>query len=224
MMILIGVVACVLWVFRTFGWSVVAAVVWLPVLVLVMRLLQGHPRLSAWVLAASSVLANSSIAFIIAYFYSRGGLVLMFLASTLFVPLVIGSGITWAKSRTVSQCISRSTAWVVVWFLVMLPISMMGTHWPLYLAFKVSRPAMDRLADRVARGETLTSPEQAGLYWIIMAKKEPSNSNVALIFDDDPAGMSGFVRFGDLLSESGPMTNLNFNISVGDRWFYQNED
>jgi hypothetical protein len=218
------VVAGLLWVYRAFGSSIIFLVLWLPVMGLVLGLLRGHPRLSAWVLAASSILANSSIALIFAYFYSISGLVLMFFASTLLVPIVIGSGIAWANSRTESQRIPRSTAWVIVWFLGLLPISMMGTHWPLHLAFIVSRPALDRLADRVASGETLTSPEWAGLYWIVATKNEPSNGNVALIIDDDPAGMSGFVRLTDSLSKFGPMTNLNFNESVGGRWFYQNED
>jgi hypothetical protein len=223
-MIFIGVVAGLLWVYRSFGSTVVFLVFWLPVLALVLEVLRGHPRLSTWVLVASSVLANSSIALIFAYLYSLAGLFLMFFVSTLLVPVVIGSGIAWAKSRTATRRISRSTAWVIVWFLGLLPISMMGTHWPLHLAFALSRPAMDRLADRVASGETLTSPEWAGLYRVVAVKKEPSNGNVALIIDDDPAGRSAFVRFGDSLSPFGPMINLNFNESVGDRWFYQNED
>jgi hypothetical protein len=87
-------------------------------------------------------------------------------------------------------------AWPLVFALGFFPLTMLFTRWPLRLAFLASAPAMDRLADRVAAGRSVTSPEWAGLFRVVGSAVEPSNGNVGLIIDPDPSGRSGFVRLG----------------------------
>jgi hypothetical protein len=184
----------------------------------------GHPRRAAWTFAVSACLANVSVGIICAYLYSLGGIILMVLASTLTIPQAIGCGSAWAAARSPTRRLPREAAWLIVAALSLLPLSMMLTLWPLRLAFLISRPAMDRLADRVAAGEAVMNPEWAGLYYVVGTKREPSSGNIALIIDADTAGNSGFVRKTGSADGSGPMTNLNFNEHVGGRWRYQNED
>src|SRR5262245_6908130 len=107
---------------------------------------------------------------------------------------------------------------------------MLLTPWPLRLAFLASRPAMERLADRVAAGRAVTSPEWAGLFQIVGSAVDPTTGNVGLITDPDPAGRSGFVRLSPAVRVDGPywnyrpFVNLNINEHLTGPWWYQNED
>jgi hypothetical protein len=115
----------------------------------------------------------------------------------------------------------------LVLVLAFAPLSMLFTLWPLRLAFFASRPAMDRLADRVNAGQAIGSPEWAGLFRVVGSAIEPTKGNVGLIIDPNPGGRSGFVRTGPGVPAKknlGPFWNLNFNEHLGGRWWYQNED
>src|SRR4051794_18274306 len=57
------------------------------------RLVRAHRRLALWCFAASAVATNASVAALCAYTLSIGGLVLMFLVSSLTIPLILGSGV-----------------------------------------------------------------------------------------------------------------------------------
>jgi hypothetical protein len=106
---------------------------------------------------------------------------------------------------------------------------MLLTFWPLRLAFLASAPALDGLADRVAAGPGVTSPEWAGLFRVVATEVEPSNGNVGLIIDPDPSGRSGFVRGGaspglPVGRSGGPFYDLNLDMRLDDRWRYVCED
>ena len=119
--------------------------------------------------------------------------------------------------------------WSLVIVLVALPLSMLFTPWPLRLAFLASKPALDRLADRVATGQAPSRPVLAGLFIVVNSAVDPTSGNVGLITNPDPSGRSGFVRVSPASSTlpiraAGPFYNLNYDMEMGGGWRYQNED
>ena len=144
------------------------------------------------------------------------------------LPTIAGCGSSWmlADRRRDPKKRSPRTQVAVILFGI-LPSSMALTFWPLHLAFAISRPAMNRLADRVAAGMPVGFPRQVGVYTIVSAKRDIGiNPDVALFVDDDPNGPSGFVRsiephvsFGrDLIVPS------NYSIYLSEVWDYRDED
>ena len=94
---------------------------------------------------------------------------------------------------------------------------------------RVAVPAMERLADRVGAGQPVTSPEWVGLFRVVGSAVDPSTGNVGLIIDPDPSGRSGFVRVSvgpgiPAGRSNGPFHNLNFDLQLRDRWWYECED
>jgi len=86
---------------------------------------------------------------------------------------------------------------------------------------------MEHLADRVAAGQAVASPEWAGLFRVVGSDVDPVKGNVGLIIDPNASGRSGFVRVGLGLApdqNDGPFYNRNFNEHMAGRWWYQNED
>ena len=80
--------------------------------------------------------------------------------------------------------------------------------------------------DRVAAGEVPALPIRAGFYTVVAVKRGTGTGNIAILFDDDPAGASGFVHLGPGASGNpiGPLVGLNFDIDMGRGWHYENED
>ena len=116
--------------------------------------------------------------------------------------------------------------WPLVLGVAVLPLTMVITLWPLRVAFSVSRPALERLADRVAAGQVLATSEWAGLIHVVGSAVDSATGNVGLIVDPDPSGRSGFVRLGPGVppgQTAGPFFNQSVN-SLGGRWSYQEED
>jgi hypothetical protein len=186
-------------------------------------------RTAARGLAVSATFAGVSVGLVCIYLLSMGGSAFIFLVAVFVVPLIFGFGTSWAAEATRKEASNRRAplwAWLTVFALGSLPLTMISTLWPLRMAFLVSRPALNRLADRIAAGETLDRPEWAGLYRIVATRREPQSGNVALIIDDDPAGASGFVRLASRRpgAISGPLANLNFDEFMDGKWRYQNED
>ncbi|QDV36562.1 hypothetical protein [Tautonia plasticadhaerens] len=184
-------------------------------------------KAAAVAFAASVGLAAAPIILLCAYWLNIAGVALAVLWAILTVPPTIGFGIAWASEfRQEGGPGWRASVppWTLVLASAALLISMIPTLWPLRLAFLASRPSLDRLADRVAAGETLVRPARAGLYRIVASRLEPRSGSVALLTDDHLAGGSGFVRLSTRLPQHSPMSNLNFNVHLGRRWRYQDED
>ena len=68
---------------------------------------------------------------------------------------------------------------------------MIRERWPLRAAFRLSAPALDRLADRVESGEAPRFPAWAGLYRIRGTKRTP-RGDTASIVGSDSKGDSAF--------------------------------
>ncbi len=189
-------------------------------------------RLSAFCFVGVATLINALSAALCIYLLNLGGVMLMFLGWLSAFPIVISTGVVWASSakrRTARPQRSPLLAWPLVLVLSLLPLSMLLTFWPFRLAFLASRPALDRLADRVEGGQAVTSPEWVGLFRVVASAVDPSTGNVGLIMDADPSGRSGFVRVSvgpsiPAAHSSGPFYNLNFDLQLRERWWYECED
>ncbi|MEM1070979.1 MAG: hypothetical protein AAGI63_18885 [Planctomycetota bacterium] len=74
---------------------------------------------------------------------------------------------------------------------ILLATLVLGT--PLRLAFRLSRPSLDRIAERVADEEQIQTPFWVGPFRIRKAELD-RNGVVCLWTDDSPQGRTGFVR------------------------------
>jgi hypothetical protein len=121
---------------------------------------------------------------------------------------------------------SPFVAWSLVLVLGIMPFVMSFTLLPLYVGFAVSRPALDRLADRVAGGAIVRRAEWAGVFLIVGSDVDPDTRSVGLVLDPDPSGRSGFVRLntGSRTDHMGPFWNLNSDVAMSGAWRYQDED
>jgi hypothetical protein len=194
---------------------------------------RGFRRVSAFCFGVAAALTNASSAALDVYPPDMGyDAIPMFLGWFLALPIVISTGAAWAGAATRRTARPRRSpwlAWPLVLALGILPLTMLVTHWPLRLAFLVSRPAMNRLADRVLAGQAVISPEWAGLFRVVGSAVDPTRGNVGLIIDANPSGRSGFVRVGAGVRvpagrSVAPFYNLSFDLPLCDRWWYACED
>jgi hypothetical protein len=193
---------------------------------------RGFRRLSALCCGVVAGLINTLSAGVCIYRLNMGGAFLMLLGWFWTFPIVIGTGVAWAGAvtrRTAKPRRSPMLVWPLVIVLSFLPLSMVVASWPFRLAFLVSGPAMDRLADRVVAGQSVSRPERVGLFRVVGSAVQPSTGNVGLIIDADPSGWSGFVRVGARPStlearSEGPFHNLNFDMQLRENWWYECED
>ena len=113
--------------------------------------------------------------------------------------VVFGFGAAWCFASARDLKLSRRSLvlrWTVVAVISIAPVTMLFTHWPFRLAFLVSRPALERLADEVGGGAPVTMPRCAGMFVIVGSAVDPKTGNVGLITDPNSSGRSGFERYG----------------------------
>jgi hypothetical protein len=230
-MAVVVVMAVYLTLFRTVGGLLlILALGALGLVVVFGGVFRGRRRGAVWCFASSAIMVNALIATLCAYYFNMVGMLLMFLVSFFGVPLTLGAGGAWAVAATRRDATSRRSplmAWPLVLSMAVAPVTMMTTHWPLHVAFIVSRPALDRLADRCAAGVVIRRPEWAGLYRVVGSDVDFATGNVGLIIDPNSSGHSGFVRLGSLVPShphSGPFFNLSSEAPMDARWWYQEED
>jgi hypothetical protein len=193
---------------------------------------RGFRRLSVLCFGVGVALVNILSATLCVYLLNLSSAFLMFIGWLVAFPVIIGTGVAWASAATRRSARPRRSplvAWPLVLVLALLPLSMLLTFWPFRLAFLASRPALDRLADRVESGMPVTRPEWAGLFRVVASAVDPSSGNIGLIIDADPAGRSGFVRVSvgpgmPAARSNGPYYNLNFDLRLPESWWYECED
>ena len=159
----------------------------------------GFPRLSALCFGGVSTVTIVWCAALSIYLLNIDSLLLMLIGVLLGSPAILGAGGAWATAATRRSSRPRRSpflAWPLVVVLAFTPLSMMLTPWPLRLAFLASRPAMERLANRVAEGQSISRPEWAGLFRVVGSAIDPAKGNIGLIIDAEPSGRSGFLRLG----------------------------
>ena len=167
LMIVIAVIGVVLALFQHFPLSTFAATYSLCLFGLGWSVGRLRPKLASWEFIASAIWLNVSLFVAFAYLpvFHKSALLI---SSIALIPIVPGLGLAWITAR--GGWAARARAALVVAVAVSLIASMLATHWPLKLAFYLSSPALNRLADRVESGQAMTKPEWAGLYLIYSAQ------------------------------------------------------
>ncbi len=189
------------------------------------RISRHRHRLAEWGFWVASSISTISVAYLCTYDVSVSGYVAAVLITLITLPPTIGFGVAWEANVQirVDKRAVFGLAPLVVGVLSVLPLSMITTFWPLRVAFLVSRPALNRIADRVEAGEQIRRPEWAGLFLILKTKSGQNEGDLALIVDDDPSGKSGFVRL-HAPDGNSPLVNLDFDEVMDARWRFQFED
>ena len=233
LMVAVAVIACFLALLVTSGGFLTICVLFdLLLVAMFCAMLRGHQSLALWGFGIASVAINCSLAGLSIYAFNMSRMIGMALGSLCGVPLILGFGTAWSAAATRREIVRRRSpllAWPLVIVLSARPLTMVFTDWPLRLAFLASKPALDRLADRVAAGHAPGRPVRTGLFMVVKSKVDPTTGNVGLVSDSDSSGRSGFVRVSPTSSTSpgrvsGPFYNLNVDLQMGESWRYQNED
>jgi hypothetical protein len=233
-MIAVAVVACILTLLESppAGFVLIWVVCGVVQAHICWERLRGRRRRAAWSFGITSLATSASVASLSIYALNTWGMLGMFLASLCGIPLTLGFGAAWADTSTRPDTATRRSpilAWALVLVLGILPLTILLTSWPFHLAFLASRPAMDRLADRIAGGQRIASPEWAGLFRVVATAVDPSSGNICLVIDLDPSGRSGFVRLGAAPKAptgrpSGPFYNVYLDLKLCAEWKYECED
>ena len=145
------------------------------------------------------------------------------------LPTITALGTVWGVLFARRQSVSprtRDGAGLAVVFMVISPIVTLWSFWPLYLAFMVARPAMARLADQVAAGETVEFPRRVGLFTVTTATVDPVSGNARLMLDPDPNSSARFVRTrrGSALTPSRPIAGSDLDVDLGGGWSYHKDE
>jgi hypothetical protein len=232
MMITVAIVAVFLGLYELMGDILLVAlfnVAYLGLIGVWWWMLRGFRRLSALCLGISAVAANFSCFVLCIYFATMMGMFVALMIWLASFPFILGAGSAWALKSTRRNAVGRRSplwVWPLVVGLAVLPLTMIITLWPLRLAFRVSQPSLERLADRVANGQVLFNPQWAGLIRVVGSAFDSATGNVGLVVHPDPSGRSGFVRLGPGVppgQTAGPFFNQSVK-SLGGRWSYQEED
>ena len=157
------------------------------------------------------------IAFLADFFaMSVFALDLLALGTPTALLLVSVAGVAWVY-RGAERRRWYHLALLVVWLL--LCAGMVRTNWPMRLSFAASTPALDRLAEQVAAGETPSLPTRAGAYLIRALETRPAGGGVAVcLWTAPPEGQHvGFVR-----SPAGvtPLVNPWTHSQLSPRWHH----
>jgi hypothetical protein len=121
------------------------------------------------------------------------------------------------------KCKSRRARWVngvLVAMSVAVFVSVPTTNWPLRLAFRLSKPSLEAVAQSLRAGKTFPQPMRVGLFTIQKAEIYDLNDKVCLWTDLNWSGKVGFTRCapGDL-----PF-NLASNLTLDETWQFIAED
>jgi hypothetical protein len=211
------------------GWREATIALALPCLGLVLAM-QPRPRdkdrragLDFWCLAIATNVAYAG--FCVApevYFLGLASLEWL----VLLLPMIACCGASWASGARRPG--TPTAAWLSVVVLAVLPIATIRTLWPLRLAFRIARPGLERLADRVAAGEEIDYPRWVFPIRVAGAAADPATGNIGLMTDTNPGGPVGFVRVkgrpGTPTVGSRPIGGDDLHIGLADGWCYNEED
>jgi hypothetical protein len=213
-------------------WTVVVIALSLPGLALLVArwlIFRGHRHFASaffWVPASLTNVLYAA-ACIRPDVYLLGPLFLGWLF--VIMPTIAAFGPAWAILATRDGAIPQRhplLAWFSVAVLSVLPLSTLWTLWPLHMAFLIARPALERLADRVASGQAVSFPQRAGLFRVAGAAVDPISGNVGLMVDPNSNGPTGFVRVcpGTSPNRTGPFAWDDLEVYLGWGWEYREAD
>ena len=151
-----------------------------------------------------------------------------FFAKSLFVLFFVAFGVLTALVLLVVAVVAwvcrgaERRRWYQLALLLAWPFllaSILFTSWPMKLSFAASTPALDRLAEQVAAGQTPSLPTRAGAYLIRAVETRPVSGGLAICLWTAPPERQhvGFVR-----SPAGvtPQVNPWTHTQLSPRWHY----
>ena len=218
LMIVIGVTACGLALVKNYTLPTVSLLyilglglfAWLPA--------HGRSRVASWGFFASAAWLNLSMLFYFAFYPVFHNSVFLFLGSLVFVAIVPGVGLAWVASRPLRSQRLRAAGLVIA--LTAIPCSMIAYRWPLHLAFYLSSPGLNRLADRIESGGKVIPGEWAGIYRVWGSMKDSRTGAPVLVIDPDRRGIFGFCRH----SKTPPYPSDQGDQFNGGRWYAIDQD
>jgi hypothetical protein len=232
LMIAIGLVAGLLALpssWRELAIALVLAIASLPVIGAWWLVHRGYRRFAKWsfCVLATSINVMYVAACVAPEFYVVTPLFLGWLV--IILPVLVGLGSAWAMlSKKDGPVRNRHQTAIAVSVLVfaVLPALTLWTFWPLDVAFLVARPTLERLADRIAAGQSVGFPQRAGLFLILSSNVDPVSGDLGLLIDPNPSGRTGFVRVhpGRPTKVRGPIIGSELNVSLGSGWWYREDD
>lgn len=157
------------------------------------------------------------------YHLDMPGVLLLLILSLVSATILLNRGFLWADSM--AQAWKKWFARVVAMVIGLAFLGMVYFPWPINLAFFVSAPALERVADQVLEDGYIQRPQWAGLFYVFDSDQQ--DGNVALITNARYGGRLGLVRFSnERIPEvyAGPMFNLNWDHQLFGNWYFQAED
>jgi hypothetical protein len=147
----------------------------------------------------------------------------------ILTSVVVGFGAAWLTATARGRSILRGSSALRLAVVIVFsgaPVAIPFTQWPLHLAFRGSRPALEQLAGRVALGAAVTKPCWAGAFRVVGSTLDPATGNIGLITAQDLSGRRGFERFGPRggPGKNGALYNLAPEIQLSEKWRYGEED
>jgi hypothetical protein len=236
LMVLVVIVAVLLWLIRYVdGVPFALALRGFVLAFICWAWARGWRRRAAIFFVGSVAAANVLVAPLSIYFAAGWVFVCAGLGLFVGIPMILGFGTAWSFADTRSHVFNGrppKLSWPFLSFFLAIsmaitPLVTLWTFWPLRAAFLISLPALDRLADRVAAGQTVPFPVRAGLFRVVGSATDPKTGSVGLITNSNPSGRSGFVRYPPVTTSvpgSGPLHSLFMGMSLSQRWTFEVED
>jgi hypothetical protein len=189
--------------------------------------IRGDRRLAAfgfWAVATSANLVYAARCVAPCYYV----LISMFLGWLLSVlPSIAALGIAWtflSGRQCAGSYRSRLAAGFLVFFLAVLPLATMCSLWPLRLAFSMTRPALESLANQVGAGQSVGFPRWVGLFRVAGSAVDPATREVGLLIEPNPNHYAGFVRVPPGAPRSSMFGTDLLGVHLGWGWEYREED
>ncbi len=232
LMIAVAAVAVVIWVAQQYQMILVggcAMVVPIVLGYLAWRWTRNRPTSAAWTVGIVGVPGGLLTALFCIQPLPMVGQILAATVAFAVTPVLVGCLAAWWQSdHPRGWTRRRIVGQALIMLLTILPGSMAATLWPLHLAFRLARPEMIRLTERVARGEKVRFPREAGVYTVVEIRVDPEHpENLAILLDNNPNGETAFVRIRDAeYYRTGPLniSPTDTYIPLGDGWSYMVED
>jgi hypothetical protein len=144
------------------------------------------------------------------------------------MPAIIGHGMSWANGSTHGKSVPKRSghqAVLLVMLLAVLPVLTLLTNWPLRLAFVITRPGLESLANRVDAGSAV-GPVRIGLFQFVGSDVDPITGNVGLIINPVRHRRTGLVRVrpGTPPDPRGPIEGSDLDVPLGGGWRYRQQD
>ncbi len=191
---------------------------------------RGNRQRAAWMLAVASVVEFVAMAGLGIFCLRYLCTVYKLFVSLVVLPFIVGGGAAWAGSASrpgADRRRSPRVAWSIAGLLLALPLLMMFSYLPVQTAFLISRPALDRLADRVAAGGSVDRPEWAGLFLVRkIARHNAGPGTVSLIVENDSTGHTRLIRAAASGAEPQipPAPTCFYRLAADRRWYHHELD